>query len=88
MPANHELNDPDEIERLKGWTCNEFALSDAEANVPRLLRKVADIIEKLGDIELLDITFCLELEKPDFEARVAVYYSFPESEQVKASSSD
>lgn len=69
---------PEEIERLKGWTCQLFGVSDPEANVPRLLRKVADAIEGLGIVEILDVTFCLEVEAPNLEAKMAVYYSFPE----------
>ena len=68
------------IAQVRGWTCQQFAISDAEANVPRLLRKVADAIEELGEIEILDVTFCLEVEGPGVEAKMAVYLSFPEPE--------
>lgn len=68
------------IDRMRGWTCQQFAINDAEANVPRLLRKVADAIEDLGDIDILDMTFCMEVEGPGFEAKMAVYFAFPESE--------
>lgn len=71
------------IERAKGWTCQQFAISDAEANVPHLLRKVADAIEELGDIEILDVTFCLEVEGSSFEAKMAVYFSFPEGPEAE-----
>lgn len=72
----------DRIARVKNWTCNQFAISDANADVPRLLRKVADAVEELGEIEILDVTFCLEVEGPNFEAKMAVYFSFPDSEET------
>lgn len=39
----------EQIEQVRGWTCQQFTISDAGANVPCLLRKVADAIEELGD---------------------------------------
>ncbi len=69
---------PEAIERARGWTCHQFAVSDLEADVPRLLRRVADAIEELGEIDILDVTFCLELEGPEIEAKMAIYFSFPE----------
>ncbi|MGH2627455.1 MAG: hypothetical protein ACRDHY_12480 [Anaerolineales bacterium] len=72
---------PAAIERARGWTCQQFAVSDSEADVPRLLRKVADTIEELGEIDILDVTFCLEVEGPETEAKMAVYFSFPETDE-------
>ncbi len=69
--------------RVKNWTCQQFAISDADADVPRLLRKVAAAVEELGGIEILDITFCLEVESATFEAKMAVYFSFPEDQTTE-----
>ena len=74
----------EKIERAKGWTCRHFAISDAEADVPRLLRKVASAIEELGEIEILDVTFCLEVEGSSFEATMAVYFSFLDDTDAEA----
>lgn len=68
---------PERIARVKNWTCHQFAISDAEADAPRLLRKMADAIEELGDVEILDVTFCLEVEGEAVAARMAAYFSFP-----------
>jgi len=78
MEGQRRQASPEEIALVKGWTCQQFAMSDAEADVPRLLRKVAGAIEDLGDIDILDVTFCLEVEGPHFEAKMAVYFSFPD----------
>lgn len=72
---------PEAIERARSWTCQQFAVSDADADVPRLLRKVADAIEELGAIDILDVTFCLEVEGRETEAKMAVYFSFPEKDE-------
>lgn len=71
---------PEAIERARRWTCQQFAVSDPDADVPRLLRNVADAIEELGEIDILDVTFCLEVEAPETEAKMAVYFSFPDRE--------
>jgi hypothetical protein len=72
---------PERIGRVQGWTCHHFSISDSEANIPRLLRKTANAIEELGTVEILDVTCCLEVEGPQFEATTTVYLAFPEDEQ-------
>ncbi|MEA3075882.1 MAG: hypothetical protein QOF60_790 [Actinomycetota bacterium] len=81
MSETHRPISRDAIERARGWTCQQFAVSDSEADVPRLLRKVADAIEELGDIDILDVTFCLEVEGPETEAKMAVYFSFSDVDE-------
>lgn len=66
------------ISQVKEWTCHHFSITDSEANAPRLLRKVADAIEGLGEIELLDVVFCIETEGSQFEATMTVYLGFPD----------
>ena len=63
-------------DQVADWTCHHFSLSDNEKNAPRLLRKVADAIEDLGDIDLLNIGFSLQTEGPEFEVRATVYFDF------------
>lgn len=62
------------IEQVDSWRSNHFAISDFEANISRLLRTVADAIDELGSIDVMDITFCREVEGPEFSARMTVYF--------------
>jgi hypothetical protein len=62
------------IEQVRGWTANYFSLEDGDGDVVGLLRKVADAIDQLGDVEVLDVTF---LSNPDEEAAsMTVYFRF------------
>lgn len=63
-------------ERARGWTANHFSLSDVEANVPRLLRSVADKIEELEHVEILDVVLSEQMEGPRPEWKATVYFSF------------
>jgi hypothetical protein len=61
-------------EKAKRWTCNNLAITDSEGDAPRLLRKVADAIEQLGNIEILDITYRPPTEPPLLELTVTLYF--------------
>ena len=64
------------IDQVRGWTANYFSLEDSDGDVVALLRKVADAIDELGDVEVLDVTF---LSDPDEEAAsMTVYFRFDE----------
>ena len=65
-------------EKVRGWTCNSFAVADHEANAPRLLRKVADYLEHLSAVEILGITFCQDLEGDHPVAVMTAYFAFPD----------
>ena len=67
-------------ERVRCWTIHHFTISDSEPHVSRLLRKVADSIDKLGDVEVFDITFCAEIGGATPEIRMTTYVSFPGEE--------
>ena len=43
-------------------------------DVPALLRRVADSIEALGDVEVFDITYSVEVTDGDDRPSVTVYY--------------
>ena len=46
-----------------------------QGDVPALLRRVADSIAELGDVEVQDITFGTELDKEaEFWPHLTVYY--------------
>jgi hypothetical protein len=78
--SSASVNPPDSswMAQVKNWKANHFTISDAEANVPRLLRRVAASIEELGPIEVLDLTFSNQVEGRAFESKVTVYFSFPD----------
>lgn len=62
-------------ERVRGWHMNHFSITDAD-NVPRLLRKMADRLQQLGEIEVFDITFRQEGDEPDSPYTMTAYISF------------
>ena len=62
-------------EEARKWTCNNFSITEHGGDAAALLRKVADAIEELGDIEILDVTFQLP-DPPALELTVSVYFYF------------
>jgi hypothetical protein len=75
----HRRNRRSEVTGTVGsWQCRVFSIADDEANTPRLLRKVAGLIESLGNPEILDVTYCLQTGGSDFESVMTVYYFLPE----------
>jgi hypothetical protein len=68
--------DDDFKERVSGWTAHHFSITDKENNVPHLLRRVADSLERLGDIQVHDMTFCVQSEGPALECQITVYLEF------------
>jgi len=62
------------------WKANHFTISDAQADVPRLLRRLAKSIEELEGVEILDMTFCNQTEGRSFESKMTVYFSFTNDE--------
>ena len=78
--SSASVNPPDSswMAQVQKWKANHFTISDAEANVPRLLRRVAASIEELGPIEVLDLTFSNQVEGRAFESKITVYFSFPD----------
>jgi hypothetical protein len=64
----------DWIEQVREWSANYFSVTDEDGDVPAMLRKVADSLDQLGDVEVLDVTF---LSDPDeAEATMTVYFRF------------
>jgi hypothetical protein len=63
-------------EKAKNWTCNNLAITDHGGDAAGLMRKVADAIEQLGDIEILDITYRRPTEPPLRELTVSLYFYF------------
>ena len=60
------------------WTTFTFAQANPEGsgqgNVPALLRRVADSIEELGDVQVLDITYEVEMTAEGRWPSLSVYY--------------
>lgn len=65
--------------RAREWKSNHFTISEPSEDTSRLLRKVADALDKLGRVQILDVTFCKELEGPSPEMRMTVYFTPEES---------
>jgi len=64
-------------EQAEKWTCNHFSITDHRGDAAKLLRKAADEIKKLGEIEVLDIVFNSAGGRLYDEITVSVYFSFP-----------
>lgn len=60
------------------WTVSHFSQSnpsgEGQGDVPSLLRRVADSIESLGDVQVQDITFMSEPTDAEDDLMVTVYY--------------
>jgi hypothetical protein len=64
------------IDQVREWTAHYFSVTDEDGDVPAMLRKVADSLDQLGEVEVLDVTF---LSDPDeAEATMTVYFRFEE----------
>jgi hypothetical protein len=60
------------------WTINHFSQSNpsgaGQGDVPALLRRVADSIEGLGDVQVEDITFSSSVGDGEDDPTVTVYF--------------
>ena len=63
-------------EEVRNWTCHDLAITEHAGDAAALLRKAADAIEQLGDIEILDITYRRPADPPALELTVSVYFYF------------
>ena len=66
------------------FTAFHFSQSNPEGagqgSVPALLRRVADSIESLGEVQVLDITFSSSSTADEDDPTVTVYHSRPARE--------
>jgi hypothetical protein len=60
------------------WTINHFSQSnpdgEGQGDVAALLRRVADSLDSLGDVQVEDVTFHSETADGEDELHVTVYY--------------
>ena len=63
-------------EEARNWKCNNLAITEHGGNAAALLRKAADAIEQLGDIEILDVTYRRPADPLALELTVKVYFYF------------
>jgi hypothetical protein len=60
------------------WTVRHFSQANPEGpgqgNVPNLLRRVADSIESLGEVEVYDVTFHSEVTGDENRVSMTVYW--------------
>jgi len=62
--------------QARNWTCQNFSITEHSGDAASLLRKVADAVGQLGDIEILDVTYRRPAEPPALELTVTVYFYF------------
>jgi hypothetical protein len=65
-------------DQARNWTCQNLAITEHDGNAATLLRKAAEAIEELGNIEILDIAFKRPIHPPALELTVSVYFYFPD----------
>ena len=63
-------------EKARNWKCNNLSITEHGGDAAGLLRKVADAIDQLGDIEILDMTYRRPTEPPALELTVSLYFYF------------
>ena len=63
-------------EQARNWTCQNLTITEHGGDAAALLRKIADAIEQLGDIEILDVTYRRPADPPALELTVTVYFYF------------
>jgi hypothetical protein len=60
------------------WTVAHFSQSNGEdpgrGDVAALLRRVADTLDELGDVQVQDIAFASEVTAGEDDLRMTVYY--------------
>ena len=69
-------------EEARNWKCNNFAITEHGGDAAALLRKAADAIEQLGDIEILDISYRRPTDPPALDLTVSVYFYFRADSQA------
>src|SRR6185295_13881323 len=66
------------LSTVDDWTISHFSQSnptgEGQGDVPALLRRVADSIEALGDVQIEDITFSTALTAGEDDLTITVYY--------------
>jgi hypothetical protein len=62
------------LQRVESWTSKQFSIAEPDADAVALLRKVADALEQLGNVEVLDITFSNQIEGPSVYSKMTVYF--------------
>jgi hypothetical protein len=70
--ADRDASDP------KAWTVLHFSLSnpagEGQGDVAALLRRVAETIDRYGDIDVQDVTFHCEVTDGEDDLKMTVYY--------------
>jgi hypothetical protein len=61
------------------WTVSHFTQSNprgpGQGDVAALLRRVADSIDRLGDVQIRDITFRSDITDAEDDLRLTVYFN-------------
>jgi hypothetical protein len=66
------------------WTIRHFSQSNpmgaGQDNVPALLRRVAQTVEGLGPVDVIDVTFHTEITGEGGRHSMTVYYHFTDAQ--------
>jgi hypothetical protein len=62
------------------WKMNHFTLHQPDGQPVALLRRIADEIEKLVEIDVYDIVFKVHWDGDDYVAEASVYFSPKDSD--------
>jgi hypothetical protein len=61
------------------WTIFHFSRSNpagpGQGDVPALLRRVAESLEELGDVDVEDVTFSSQVTSAEDDVTMTVYYN-------------
>ena len=70
----------DTRDRIGTWVTNHFSITNSEADVPSLLRSVANTLEAIGPLDVHDITFAYDGRPEGETVTMTVYLTFVEPE--------
>ncbi|MCY1078897.1 hypothetical protein [Archangium lansingense] len=74
-----EENKPQSLrEQSRNWICNQFSITNHDGDTVTLLRKLADSIEQLGAVDIMDITYRRPPDPSITEITVTVYFMLSE----------
>jgi hypothetical protein len=67
-----------EVSGVGNWTCRHFSLANptgpGQDDVPKLLRRVAEVLEELDPERVLDVVFHKELTDDGWSPSFTVYF--------------
>ncbi|MEO7803287.1 MAG: hypothetical protein ABIS18_02300 [Actinomycetota bacterium] len=68
------------LEQVRNWSANHFTITESSGDFADLFRKLAQALDELGDVEVLDVVIGKDVEGPSVEVKGTVYFAFPTDE--------